>query len=262
MAAVDIIQSSGNPVAAQFNGCGVKTHRTALPLILKSKHVEQSWHRSVVACDLCSEPLTDREVEALNEFGSSESPVSTIIGRSVSHIDVLLLFIELLKIEINSREQEKIGRRLERDAQVKHMLSMVDDFKWLGGSQRTTSIGAGIMGILAGALPIIGFTKLGDMIHGKLSNYILQGMEKKKFFDSLSKMVGQGAEINKNIGEVQKTFSEGRRALSQHLSDIHRADGEEETRTLDDILQNWRSIDQFMQHLLQTQHDVAKSLYY
>lgn len=210
-----------------------------------------------------STSLTPKEEEEYQAYLQSEcTSTSQILGFSVSHYDVLLLFFELLKIGITEKEQEKISRRQERDFQCEHMKNVVENFKTQSSFALMTGVGAGIIGIGGSLLPIIGHMK-GQSIIDTFSGWFtsLKDANPKKVFDSLARTARSMEKLQGATSEIHRAYSESGRTYDQHLSDLARTDGEECTRTLDDMKQNDREIINFINQLLQEKQEETRSLY-
>lgn len=197
-----------------------------------------------------------------DEYAQQESILSEIFKMRITQFDVLVLFIEILKLEIKSREQEKIARSKERELQILYMQQVVENYKSQANWLMTSSLGAGALAIVSGLCPIIGHMK-GDWIIQKLGGIFsgLRGMKQAKFFEGAAKMTFAMSEMYKSTGQVHQTFSEGNRFLSERLSDLHKTDWEENTRTMDDIKDHWKGIENFLYQALQMNHDAIRQLY-
>ncbi len=217
-------------------------------------------------------PLSQDQVQAIEtmEEQLTQDPecqktldlLSQHFGYRVSPVAVLILFFDCLKLMIKSREQEKFFRRDEREQMIAQMQKVVDNFKTQAKWVLTSSLGSGVLMIVSGAAPIAGHTS-GDFILGKLQGIFspLKGMEKDLFFKNVAKMTYAMGEMYKSTGQIQNTFSEGDRNKAQHLNDMARLDSEECTRTLEEIMQEWRAIENFLNHQLQTDHETVRALY-
>lgn len=188
--------------------------------------------------------------------------LSTLVGTRISHFDVLLLFFELMKLEIHSQEEEKLARRKEREAQLQYLEQEIKNFKAQAKWLLFSHIGAGVMGIASGALPIIGHMK-GDSILNAASSVFssLQGAKKKEFFENLSKMTFAMSEMQKATGQIYGTSAEGDRTRYNRFADLHKTDQEECTRTLEQLQERFRQTERFLAELLQMRHDVTSQLY-
>jgi len=195
-------------------------------------------------------------------YAVEESILSEIFKMRVSQFDVLILFIEILKLDIRSREQEKLARKQERELQLLHMQNVVDNYKSQGKWLMFSSLGSGILGIVSGFCPIIGHMK-GPWILQKLQSVFssLDGMDSGKFFKSLTKITSVMSDMQKSTGQIYQTFSEGNRTFDQHMSDLYRADWDETTRSIDEIRDNWKGIENFLYQALQMYHDSIRQLY-
>lgn len=208
--------------------------------------------------------VSEKFVQEFTSYGLEESILSQIFKMRVSQFDVLILFMEIMKLDIRGREQERIGRQVEREMQIKHMQLVVENYKKQASDLRNASLIAGIMGIGAGLLPIVGFLK-GDWILDKfgsvpfLKNF--QNQDPSKVFRYFSQALGSGSEMQKSLGEVQRTFAESDRSYDQHMSDLFRTDWEESTRSMEEIKDSWKGIENFLYQYLQMNHDAVRQLY-
>ncbi len=197
-----------------------------------------------------------------NEYAVQDSSLSEIFKVRVSQFDVLLLFIEIMKLDIKSREQEKLSRRLERELQLAHMQKVVDNYKSQGKWTMFANLGSGVLAIVSGACPIIGHMQ-GDWILGKLKGFFssLADVKKDQFFKGITKMTYAMSEMQKSAGQIYQTFAEGDRTYDQHMSDLHKTDWEENTRSMDEIKDNWKGIENFLYQALQMYHETIRQLY-
>lgn len=196
------------------------------------------------------------------QYAAEESILSQIFNMRVSQFDVLVLFLEILKLDIKGREQTRIARQEERALQIMHMQQVVDNYKDQGKWQMFSGIGSGLLGIVSGVAPIIGYMK-GDEIIQKLGTVFdsIRDMKKKQFFEAVQKITETMSNMQKNMGEIHKVFSEGNRTYDEHMSNLYRTDYDESTRTLEEIKENWKSIENFLYQTLQMYHDAIRQLY-
>ncbi len=211
-----------------------------------------------------AEKIDETRFRHVASYAGEESILSEIFKMRISQFDVLILFIEILKIEIKSREQERIERRQERELQIQHMQKVVENFKEQASSGTKTGIGAGVLGIASGLLPIIGHIG-GDWIIKNFGSFpffsMLRDGKKEMVFKNLAKICGSLSEMQKGYGEIHSRHSEGSRTYDQHMSDIYRTDWEERTRSIDEIKDSWKGIENFLYQTLQMQHETIRQLY-
>ena len=69
------------------------------------------------------------------------------------------------------------------------------------------------------------------------------------------------SEMSKSTGQIHNTFAEGNRTFDQHMSDLHKTDWDENTRTMDEIKDSWKGIENFLYQSLQMYHDAIRQLY-
>ncbi|MCC5832831.1 MAG: hypothetical protein JJU12_07310 [Chlamydiales bacterium] len=201
--------------------------------------------------------------EEVLAYAADESRLLTeLLNMRVNHFDVLVLFIEVMKISLKGREQERKSRMQERELQLQHIQNMVDNFKQQGKWMLFSNLGAGVLAIASGLSPIVGHMK-GDWIRDKLGGIFssLQEMEKDKFFEGVTKMTFAMSEMYKSTGQIQNTFAESGRTYDQHMAEIRKTDWEEETRTMDELKEMWKNMESFLHQSLQMHHDAIRQLY-
>lgn len=197
------------------------------------------------------------------DYGKSESALlSQLLEMRVSQFDILFLFFEILKLALEGRAQERLDRMHERELQLQHLESIVQNFKQEGKNAIFSSIGSGVMGILAGMMPVVGYLK-GNAILNVLSGFSehFRRIPSDKFFKSLTTMLNNASEMQKNYGHIQKTFTEGARSYDQQMAELRKTDWEEDTRTMEELKDEWRGIENFLHQTLQMYHDTTRQLY-
>ncbi|MCH9627920.1 MAG: hypothetical protein S4CHLAM2_15690 [Chlamydiales bacterium] len=198
-------------------------------------------------------------------YAASESKIlSELLGMRVSQFDVLILFLEVMKLALKGREQERLSRMEERRLQIEHLQNMVDNFKQQGKWLLFANLGSGVLSIVSGIAPIAGHMK-GNWILDKVKTIpfmgSLQDIGKDKFFKGVTKITFAMSEMQKSTGQIQNTFAESSRTFDQHMTDIHKTDGDENTRTMDELKDEWKGIENFLHQVLQMNHDAIRQLY-
>jgi len=197
-------------------------------------------------------------------MGEESTNISDIFGFRASHFDILLLFIEVLKLSLKSRDQERISRREERALHIKHMENMVENFKAQGNAYKMANIGAGVMGILSGFCPILGHIGGGQWVANILSDQfpnVFANAHQEQIFKGIGQMTQAAAETQRGYGQMRESFSSSTRTFDQSMSDIHKTDGDENTRTMEEIKDFWKGIENFIYQSLQMYQDVIRQLY-
>lgn len=203
--------------------------------------------------------LTAKQVK---EFMNSPSVLGELLEMRVNHFDVLVLFIEVMKLTLKGRDQQRISRRQERLLQLEHMGNMVENYKQQGKWMLMANLGAGVLAIASGVAPIVGHAK-GDWILDKIGGVFskLRDMNPDKFFKGVTKMTFAMSEMYKSTGQIQNTFAESANTFDRTMSDLHKSDWEEDTRTMEELKDYWKQMEQFLLQSLQTYHDVVRQLY-
>lgn len=201
--------------------------------------------------------------EEFIEFANQESKLlSELLNMRVNHFDVLVLFIEVMKLSLKGREEERKSRMVERELQLQHIQNMVDNFKQQGKWMLFSNLGSGVLSIVSGISPIVGHLK-GDWILDKLSNITskFNGMKTDQFFKGVTKTTFAMSEMYKSTGQIQNTFAESSRTYDQHMAEMRKTDWEEDTRAMDELKDQWKNMENFLHQSLQMYHDAIRQLY-
>ena len=182
------------------------------------------------------------------------------VGRNTTNLDIFALFLELMKLDIESQQREKLSRREERSLQLENLDKEVSNYKSQAKMMLFTNIGAGALGILGGMAPILGHTH-GDSILSSLSKLTsrFDGVKKSVFFESAAKILNQTKEMQQATGQIHQTKSEADRKRWETFAGNHRTDHEHQSEKVRLYEQNFKAIDQFLIELLRTKHEVAMS---
>ncbi|MCB1180580.1 MAG: hypothetical protein KDK55_00975 [Chlamydiia bacterium] len=214
--------------------------------------------------ELGNKQIRQAQLDKVQAFALSESRLSKDLGFRVSHLDVLVLMVEIMKLIIESRELERLSRREERDLQLKHMMEVVDNFKSQGKFMITAFVGGGAMMIFSGGSHFIGHM-WGDPLKEALGSVSLfsamKSMNKEDFTKGIVEMTRAMGTTYRDTGEIYKSYAESHRTYDQGYSDIFKTDADERTRSMDELLQRWRSMESFLSEHLRREYDVTRSAY-
>ena len=207
-------------------------------------------------------PLEYALPEPLIEFALSEAQLSSIFRMRVSNLDVLRICIEIMKLMLNSREEESLARREERKQLLEKAQDLVNSYtrqmktlQWLG-------VATAVLGIVGAASPLVGEIA-GDKILGFIQNStnFWKNVTSKTFFKTMGKIFTSLSQVTETASKCYELKESAVRTLSEHLKEIHRMENDDLTRAIEEIKDNWKSMDNFLLHILQTDHDVVRSLY-
>lgn len=211
--------------------------------------------------------ISKNALEVSNElakYAHSESVLmSELFKMRITQFDILILFMEVLKLTLKGKEQEKLTRREERRLQIENMQKVSDTLKEQGESQRSASIVAGVTAILGGLCPILGPTKAGEWIHDTIGSVFdsFKNLKQKDFFEKIGGMMMSGSEMQKAIGTFKTTFGDSNRVIFEQQSELHRSDWDENTRSIEELKDYWKNIENFILQSLQMNHETIRQLY-
>lgn len=196
------------------------------------------------------------------KYSLQTSILSQIFNLRISNLDVLLLFIEVMKLSLKSRQQQHLFRSQERILQLSHMKEIVGSFKEQANSLLFSGLASGLLAVVSGVAPIFGHIK-GEWALGHLSKLFssLKDMESEKFFENVSKITLATSEMAKATGQIQTAFNESHRTHDDHFREMYKIDADDRVRSIEEIKDNWRALENFLYQCLQMQHDTIKQLY-
>lgn len=192
-----------------------------------------------------------------------ESSLSSQFGKNVTQLDLLILFVKIMALLIDAREQQKSCRKLEREGHILNMKGVEELLKDQGNAQLISGIVAGLTSFLAGAAPIFGYSSLGNSFKDKLSSWFSldKAMDKDLFYRGVSRMLQSISQSGDNANKIHGSFSQGKQVKSQTKGDINKLDWEEWTRNIESTKEYWRNLENFISQLLNLDHEAVKAIY-
>ncbi|WP_201456246.1 hypothetical protein [Chlamydia sp. 17-3921] len=198
----------------------------------------------------------------LMEFALSESQLSSLFHMRITNLDILKICAEIMKLMLNSREQETLSRieiRKQLLAKAEELIASYERqkkvFQWLG-------IATAALGIIGAASPLIGEIA-GDSILGFIQKNtgIWKNATSRTFFKSAGKIFSSLSQLTETASKTYELKETSARTLSEHYKEMFRIENDDVTRSIEEIKDNWKSMENFLLHILQTDHDVVRNLY-
>lgn len=111
-------------------------------------------------------------------------------------------------------------------------------------------------------LPLIGECA-GEGIIGILRNVSTKfnDTQSKTFFEGFGKTLTSLSQLMDTSSKIYELKSTADRTLHEQYKDLLRMETEEQTRTIEEIKENWRNMENFLLQLLQTEHEATRSIY-
>lgn len=195
-------------------------------------------------------------------FASSTAQLNSSMRSHVSYLDVLRICAEIMKLMLKSREQDQTTRREAREALLAQAKELVDSYNTQAKISHWLGITTAALGIMGAVSPIVGEV-LGDPIiefiqrtTGLFKNATARTLFKS--FDKLCSALSQLSETSSKIYELKETAS---RTGTESYKEISRLYQDDITRSIEETKDHWRSMDNFLLQILQTEHDSARSIY-
>lgn len=204
------------------------------------------------------------DVQLLLQHLKQTDPVlSRELGKEISYMEILLLFFEILKMYVQSRAIECQARRSERQLQIERMMEVSESYSDQGSKRLFTGIGGGVLMMLGGFAPILGYTDSGSWLKDKIGGLIgdnWANLSVPKFYERVSEIVKPMGEQLRAGGEIHHAFSMSELTISQMYGEIHGKESDEKTRTREQYLQDIRGIDSAVLQIIQMQYDSMRMM--
>lgn len=183
--------------------------------------------------------------------------------KAVTQMDIISLYVMILKLMIEGKKQERISRHDERKLQLDALGEVVKNYKKTGNWLQSAGIMSGVMGIAAGITPMLGFTSLGGHITNGVGNAFqtFQGLKPEDFFNKMSKIISSMGQMQQTMGEVRKVNAEGERAHWQSSENDKRTNHEENTRDIEEIKQMFGGLVRQIEEILERLFSLTRELY-
>lgn len=198
----------------------------------------------------------------IQKFALSEAQLSQLLHIRLNYLDILRICAEIMKLMLNSREQDLLERRSTREHFMREAKNIADSFakqsqitKWLG----ITTATLGIFGAISPIMGEVGGEGLLNIIRKATGSW--QQASSKTFFEGMGKVCSSLSELAKVSSTVYDLRSNAVRTIAESYKEIFRLEHDEMLRSIEELKDHWRNMDSFLLQILQTQHDAVRSLY-
>ncbi|SYX09206.1 hypothetical protein C834K_0764 [Chlamydia poikilotherma] len=217
---------------------------------------EFSNQMSVHYTQSCSLP------DEIIDFALTEAQLSSLMRMRVSNLDVLRICAEIMKLMLNSREQDNLSRLEARKHLLEKAKELIESYQSQAQISQWLGIATATLGIIGAATPIIGEIS-GKRILEFIQKHtgLWKGATARTFFKGAGKIctsLSQLTEASSKIYELKETAS---RTFAENYKEIFRMEHDEITRSIEEVKDHWKNMDNFLLQVLQTEHDAVRSLY-
>lgn len=198
----------------------------------------------------------------LVHFALSESQLGTLFHMRVSHIDILRICAEIMKLMLHSREQDAWERRqtrmlfmAEAEKVEASYLRQANTTKWLG----ILTASLGIFGALS---PVVG-----EICGGHILDLLQKQMgfwkdaSAKTFFKGIGKVCSSLAQFSEAASKVHELQESAFRTIAENYKEVFRIEHDELQRSVEELKEHWRNMDSLLMQILQSEHDTVRNLY-
>ncbi|BAE81046.1 conserved hypothetical protein [Chlamydia felis Fe/C-56] len=196
------------------------------------------------------------------EFALTEAQLSSLMRMRVSNLDILRICAEIMKLMLNSREQDNLSRLEARKHLLEKAKELIESYENQAKISQWLGVATATLGIIGAATPIIGEIS-GKRILGFIQKHtgLWKQATARTFFRGAGKIctsLSQLTEASSKIYELKETAS---RTFSENYKEIFRMEHDEITRSIEEVKDHWKNMDNFLLQVLQTEHDAVRSLY-
>lgn len=207
-------------------------------------------------------PYPEYLPQEVREFALSEAQLSQLLRIRLNHLDILRICAEIMKLMLNSREQDLLERRTTREHFMREAKNIASSFarqaqitKWLGIATATL----GIFGAVSPLIGEVGGEGLLNVIRKATGGW--QRASSKTFFEGMGKICTSLSELAKVSSTVYDLRANAVRTIAESYKELFRLEHDEMLRSIEELKDHWRNMDNFLLQILQTQHDAVRSLY-
>lgn len=200
--------------------------------------------------------------QRLVDLWNSESPeISQALGMRVSHYQVFLMILEVMKLETESNYQNRESRKLDRESQLLEIAETVKGYKEMSKALLSSGLGGAGLAVLSVFIsmsePFIGkWTR--DSLASVFSSF--KGMKPAELFRQGSQMCSGLSQAQQTLAQAQNCFYQSKTTAAEHQANLHRTDEDNTTRdkeAKERSFSEWRDL--YLQ-LLKTEADIAAQL--
>lgn len=214
--------------------------------------------KSPFTCETQELSAIEKELAADPDVKQICDAFSKEFGFKVSPFQVMCLIFACLKVIIESRQLEKKFRREEREELIRQMEKVCEHYLSMAKDKRLTAILTGVMYLVSGAAPIVGFMK-GKFLIDKLSSVFdsLKGMDKNKFSSAIMKMAEGMAKTTEQTGMIKETFERSHQHRAESLQRRASTLEEECTQSSQGYMRDYQDMIDFIMRYLQMENDTT-----
>ncbi|WP_213357526.1 hypothetical protein [Chlamydiifrater phoenicopteri] len=200
--------------------------------------------------------------KSIIDFADSEALCSPIAGLRVTRLDILVLCAEIMKLLLKSRHNDSLERIESRKRLMEKAQKMVDSFLYQAKVNKWLSIGSATLGVFGASSPLIGECA-GEGVLSILRNVSAKfnDTQSKTFFEGFGKTLTSLSQLMDTSSKIYELKSTADRTLHEQYKDLLRMETEEQTRTIEEIKENWRNMENFLLQVLQAEHEATRSIY-
>lgn len=230
------------------------------------KHHQQHKNNMVIDELSCSGSISYTHSPMLPDeiidFALSEAQLSSLMQMRVTNLDVLRICAEIMKLMLNSREQDSLARLEARKHLIEKAKDLVESYESQAKLTQWLGVATATLGILGATSPLVGEVA-GDKILDFLQKNVglFKNATSKTFFSSAGKICSSLSQLTESSSKIYELKETASRTFSENYKEIFRIEHDEITRSIEEVKDHWKNMDNFLLQILQAEHDAVRSLY-
>ncbi|ANH78812.1 hypothetical protein [Candidatus Chlamydia sanziniae] len=217
---------------------------------------------NVVTSSDSKKPYSQWLPKPVVEFALSEAQLSTLFHSRVTNLDVLRICAEIMKLMIHSREQDNLSRLQARQLLFTKAQALISSYEYQAKITQWLGVATAVLGILGALSPIIGEIS-GDKLLSSIQKNtgFWKTATARTFFKSTGKIFSSLSQLTEAASKIYELKETATRTFAEHYKEIFRIEHDDITRSIEEIKDHWKNMDNFLLHMLQTDHDTIRNLY-
>lgn len=200
--------------------------------------------------------------EEIIHFAQSEAKLSAVLHMRVTHYDILRICAEIMKLMLNSKELDIFEKRQTKQVFLEEAKKLTDSFSRQAQISRWIGVSTSVLGIIGAASPLFGEIA-GDQILSFVQKHagIWKGVQSQTFFESMGKIFTTLSQLSETASKIYELQESAHRTTAENYKELMRLGYDEAIRNIEETKDHWKSMDNLILQVLQTQHESARSLY-
>lgn len=206
-------------------------------------------------------PVTKKLPKELVDFALSESQLSSMFDLRVSHLDVLKICAEIMKLMLHSKHSQHLERRETRKLFAERAKDVADSYEHQATVTKWLGVATAVLGLFGAVSPLAGEI-CGDALLGCIQSFgFWKNVSSSTFFNSMGRTCSSMAQLSETVSRIYDLQENAHRTMAENQKELMRIEHDEISRSIEDAKDHWKSMENFLLQILQTEHETTRGLY-